>query len=582
MELIKLFRISRHFEFSISLDSAMFSASPSPSPPSASSSLPLCRYGSSCYRLNVVHRNRFRHPEKEIKVSNQEITGELQGNLEQNQSAKFISKEQKNEKKGEIEISENQAGRKEEEEMKKNPLKRSRKEEEEEEQENPKKNNQNSIKSSLDNDNHNSIPSSSSSSSLISSFSFPSISSFFSLFSLPRSSRYSSFHSLLSSFFSGLLFPDEFFEFFEFSLSTHARRMNCEKCQRWTERRNETSSIGESFFDSSSFDCFSSSLALIPGLFHLVGPFEYFTGIFFSLSSSDFSSFDNCLHYRYYHDYPEAQTIAVSKVENSKEEKLDSATSIDEPEFSPHWFYWRDDPSEFPSFVGSGTASNGAVRVCGDSIFSAFLNFLDSIKPSERPNDADLLRLNAIQWANEAKIPLFQSNGKRLIPTKEPLFRSRQSRVVCSSLNGVGISVPVRGDVGYRPMHLQQSELISLCDQMLRQLTLTGQMNFDRLDQLSNLVSFANDECDFGCGLELYSNIYCIAPHLQHEALTGLQMAYKLLGRRLWETIIEKHIKTRGKRNPNQWKEMKKKKENKNEKETREERKDEKDQQKSV
>ena len=71
---------------------------------------------------------------------------------------------------------------------------------------------------------------------------------------------------------------------------------------------------------------------------------------------------------------------------------------------------------------------------------------------------------------------------------------------------------------------------------------------FDELHDLITLVQFANDECDYGMGLELGIDLFSHG----NEAFKGmiqqlLPLAYSLLGRDLYGKIIERHMKAREK-----------------------------------
>ena len=70
----------------------------------------------------------------------------------------------------------------------------------------------------------------------------------------------------------------------------------------------------------------------------------------------------------------------------------------------------------------------------------------------------------------------------------------------------------------------------------------------DELHDLITLVQFANDECDYGMGLELGIDLFCHG----NEAFNGhilqlLPLAYSLLNRELYGKIIQKHMEKREK-----------------------------------
>jgi len=70
----------------------------------------------------------------------------------------------------------------------------------------------------------------------------------------------------------------------------------------------------------------------------------------------------------------------------------------------------------------------------------------------------------------------------------------------------------------------------------------------DELHDLITLVQFANDECDYGMGLELGIDLFCHGNEaFKEHILQLLPLAYSLLNRELYGKIIEKHIGKREK-----------------------------------
>lgn len=66
------------------------------------------------------------------------------------------------------------------------------------------------------------------------------------------------------------------------------------------------------------------------------------------------------------------------------------------------------------------------------------------------------------------------------------------------------------------------------------------------LEEIITFVQFANDECDYGMGLELGMNLFCHGSDRFHNhILRVLPLAYELLGREEYGKIIQKHIKNR-------------------------------------
>jgi len=72
-------------------------------------------------------------------------------------------------------------------------------------------------------------------------------------------------------------------------------------------------------------------------------------------------------------------------------------------------------------------------------------------------------------------------------------------------------------------------------------------LNFDRY------VQFANDECDYGQGLELGSDLFCYGDDsLEGYVKALMPMAYSLLGYSAFERIILAHLNNRS-RNTNSY-----------------------------
>ena len=77
--------------------------------------------------------------------------------------------------------------------------------------------------------------------------------------------------------------------------------------------------------------------------------------------------------------------------------------------------------------------------------------------------------------------------------------------------------------------------------------------HFDPLQEIITFVQFANDECDYGEGLELGLDLFANGSPLFHSALRNLlTVAYSLLDRDEFSEILEAHLKDRRKDNQSQ------------------------------
>jgi len=68
----------------------------------------------------------------------------------------------------------------------------------------------------------------------------------------------------------------------------------------------------------------------------------------------------------------------------------------------------------------------------------------------------------------------------------------------------------------------------------------------DDLQEIMTLVQFANDECDYGMGLELGLDLFCFgSERFQTVILQLMPLAYRLLGRDEFAEIVEIHLENR-------------------------------------
>ena len=65
------------------------------------------------------------------------------------------------------------------------------------------------------------------------------------------------------------------------------------------------------------------------------------------------------------------------------------------------------------------------------------------------------------------------------------------------------------------------------------------------LQEIITCVQFANDECDYGMGLELGIDLFCHSDQFHDSVSHLLPLAYELLGREQYKRIITEHLKNR-------------------------------------
>ena len=68
---------------------------------------------------------------------------------------------------------------------------------------------------------------------------------------------------------------------------------------------------------------------------------------------------------------------------------------------------------------------------------------------------------------------------------------------------------------------------------------------FEPLQEIITLVQFANDECDYGMGMELGLDLFCHGDQFHDTVMHLLPLAYTLLQREPFRKIIEEHLKHR-------------------------------------
>lgn len=165
----------------------------------------------------------------------------------------------------------------------------------------------------------------------------------------------------------------------------------------------------------------------------------------------------------------------------------------------------------------------------------------------------------------------------------------RQKKVVGDTFHGVGLVVPIKDGVGYRPLPYSKAELKDVFKGLDDQ-AVSAKLDWKFLDEMSVLVTLANDECDPGklkneqkkkkepkrterstlhthvfssafphafptrtrpsppgMGLELGLNMFSCRQHrvLQRATYTMLSLAYELLNRQVFARIAKSAVRYR-------------------------------------
>lgn len=269
--------------------------------------------------------------------------------------------------------------------------------------------------------------------------------------------------------------------------------------------------------------------ALAAASLQLVGPYDILAGKF---EGKDFQKEDGFVHWRFFYDPPEFQTVL---------------RSVNDSGF--HFGYFRDDPSAMPAFVASNDPDDGCkLEPQGQNLFAAAKLHLTTLiggklQPSKRMSVEKIYKA-VTDWAKRKDYNMEKK-------TKEMKAR-RKDEIVVKTFHGAGLVVPIdANDVGYREVPESKADL----KKMLKGIDDAENDDdrikaFDPLQELLSFVQFANDECDYGMGLELGLDLFCYGSnYLTKTVLRLLPLGYELIGRNLYAEIIKAHLSNRRKGN---------------------------------
>ncbi|XP_055433618.1 histone PARylation factor 1 isoform X2 [Bubalus kerabau] len=234
-------------------------------------------------------------------------------------------------------------------------------------------------------------------------------------------------------------------------------------------------------------DSLSASLGL-----RLVGPYDILAGKHKIKKKSSSLNFN--LHWRFYYDPPEFQTIIIG----------DSKTQF-------HMGYFR-------------------------------LFLMKKLKEVTDKKKTSLLK-TIDEKLTEAARELGFSLEQRTVRMKQ-----RDKKVVTKTFHGAGLVVPVdKNDVGYRELPETDASLRRICGTIVEAPSDADRLQaFAPVQEMMTYVQFANDECDYGMGLELGLDLFCHGSHYFHKVAGQLlPLAYNLLKRNLFAEIIEAHLANR-------------------------------------
>uniref|UniRef100_A0A915EW37 Uncharacterized protein n=1 Tax=Echinococcus canadensis TaxID=519352 RepID=A0A915EW37_9CEST len=298
------------------------------------------------------------------------------------------------------------------------------------------------------------------------------------------------------------------------------------------EDHNEVSDLIEStfllkcppdFYEFYAFCCSVAPDSPLDALYgdtniRLVGPFEVLHEPKKFKPDDDLTSF-----YRYFHDPPEVVTVLAADGENPF-----------------HVGYFRDNHADQPAFlVSSNPSETGKLTISGENIFTTVLNLLKH--PKTKGGSIPVILPKLSEFAKNRRICI---GSKVLIKWKS----------TCETLNGVGVKINLQNGIGYRPVPTTHKELVTI----LQTLTDTTNANTSKLDELMTLVQFANDEGDFGEGLELGLDLLAFHPaatstsetfekanRLNRRITCLLSTGYQLAGQPKFAQVVRRHMENR-------------------------------------
>lgn len=129
----------------------------------------------------------------------------------------------------------------------------------------------------------------------------------------------------------------------------------------------------------------------------------------------------------------------------------------------------------------------------------------------------------------------------------------RLRKTVCKTFHTAGVVVPYnrKTEVGYRKLPVNDKELRRILDNIVLIYPDKQSSAFTLLQPILTAVTIANDECDFGTGLELGIDIFCYGDECFNSTVSRvLKTAYALLNRHTFADIIDLHLKERKKGKP--------------------------------
>uniref|UniRef100_A0A3Q1F1Y0 Histone PARylation factor 1 n=1 Tax=Acanthochromis polyacanthus TaxID=80966 RepID=A0A3Q1F1Y0_9TELE len=206
-----------------------------------------------------------------------------------------------------------------------------------------------------------------------------------------------------------------------------------------------------------------------------------------------------------------------------------------QPNFHLHWRYFYD-PPEFQTILQGSEDSQHHM-----GYYSLYLLRKRKERGSKQAGEEALEGL-------EAKLRDKAETLGLSLEQKTKGMKQRDKKVVTKTFHGAGIVVPVdKNDVGYRELPETDAGLKKICKAIVEARNDEERVKaFGPIQEMITFVQFANDECDYGMGYELGIDLFCYGSHYFHKIIKQLlPMAYNLLKRNLFGEIVEAHLSNR-------------------------------------
>lgn len=316
---------------------------------------------------------------------------------------------------------------------------------------------------------------------------------------------------------------------------------------------------------------------------NLVGPFDVLSGLI-----TDFHGFSKeslLRHCRFYYDPPEFQTVVIKKDE----------------QFT-HYGYYRDEPQQNTPIVVMNRANlGGTFQEVGDNLFTLLRSELETAISSLTKSSSSSQDIPEPTFSSSSsrapRTPSISNGGST--PTKatpnilgaelsgtptnhkqsqlerakakqeltiihdklldfcashpnlssESMSRTniRRGSRSAKSLNNVGIVVPIDGVIGYRNLGMSDLKLRTMLSRISDFKDDKSKCGlYQELQQIIGSTVTANDECDFGMGLELGLDLFYTGDTFFHKDIDFLlSNAYTLLGRSEFLDVLKAHLEER-------------------------------------